>query len=94
MTDLLVNFDGLATIAMDIQSSAGRIETRLAQLDSDLRPLRSAWTGDAALAYERGRAEWTQAISDMKSMLSEVGRAVDHAQHEYLRTERRNQARW
>jgi 6 kDa early secretory antigenic target len=94
MSDLKVNFGGLATAAADIQSSAANIESRLNDMDSSLQPLRASWTGEAATSYEAAKARWTQAISDMRTLLAEVGRAVSTSGDDYQATERNNAARW
>ncbi|WP_028050050.1 WXG100 family type VII secretion target [Cellulomonas sp. URHD0024] len=94
MSDLKVNFGGLATAAADIQSGATQIEARLADMDQSLAPLRANWSGEAAASYEAARAKWTAAISDMKALLADVGRAVSSSGEDYQSTERSNAARW
>ena len=94
MSDLKVNFGGLATAAADIQAGAGQIEARLNDLDQSLQPLRANWSGEAAASYEAARAKWTAAISDIKVLLNDVGRAVDASGQDYQATERSNASRW
>jgi len=94
MSDLKVNFGGLATAAADIQSGASHIESRLNDMDSSLQPLRANWSGEAATSYEAARAKWTAAITDMKALLAEIGRAVATSNDDYQATERANAARW
>lgn len=94
MSDLKVNFGGLATAAADIQAGAGQIEARLNDLDQSLQPLRASWSGEAAASYEAARATWTAAITDIKVLLADVGRAVDASAQDYQATERSNAARW
>jgi 6 kDa early secretory antigenic target len=94
MSDLKVNFGGLATAAADIQSGATHIESQLNDLDSSLAPLRANWSGEASAAYEAARAKWTSAITDMKALLADVGRAVSTSGEDYQSTERSNTSRW
>ena len=94
MSDLKVNFGGLATAAADIQAGARQIEARLADMDSSLQPLRANWSGEAASSYEASRAKWTAAIEDMKALLADVGRAVSTSGVDYLSTEKSNASRW
>ncbi|MGF1662898.1 MAG: WXG100 family type VII secretion target [Kineosporiaceae bacterium] len=92
--EMRVNFGALETTAADIQGSAGRIRGRLDQLDSELAPLRSDWTGAASEAYQVAKAEWTKAITDMQQVLTQLGAAVSASNTEYQATERANQSRW
>ncbi|UJP39874.1 WXG100 family type VII secretion target [Cellulomonas palmilytica] len=94
MSDLKVNFGGLSTAAADIQSGASHIESKLNDMDSSLQPLRANWSGEAAGSYEAARAKWTAAITDMKALLAEIGRAVATSNDDYQATERANAARW
>lgn len=92
--ELRVTFGALDTAAGDIQASANQISGRLGQLDSELAPLRSDWTGDAQTAYEAAKAEWTRAMTDMQTLLSQVGTAVTQSNTDYQSAERANLARW
>jgi WXG100 family type VII secretion target len=94
MSDLKVNFGGLSTAAADIQASASNIESRLNDLDASLQPLRANWSGEASTAYTAAKAKWETALSDMKALLADVGRAVSTSGEEYQSTERNNAARW
>jgi WXG100 family type VII secretion target len=94
MSDLKVNFSALSTASADITSGAGQIEARLAEMDKSLQPLRANWTGEASSSYEASKAKWTAAITDMKALLADIGRAVDTSGQDYQSTERSNAARW
>jgi len=94
MSDLKVNFGGLSAAAADIQASANNLESRLAELDRSLQPLRANWSGEASSAYEAAKAKWTAALTDMKALLADVGRAVSTSGDEYQSTERANASRW
>lgn len=94
MSNLKVNFGALSTAAADITTGANQLEQTLANMDRSLQPLRANWTGEASNSYEAARAKWTAAISDMKLLLADVGRAVDTSGQDYHATERSNAARW
>ncbi|MFI2754394.1 WXG100 family type VII secretion target [Cellulomonas sp. P22] len=94
MSNLKVNFGGLQTAAADIASGANQIESRLADMDRSLQPLRANWTGAAAESYEASKASWTAAITDMKALLADIGRAVAASGEDYQATERANAQRW
>lgn len=94
MSDLKVNFSALSTAAADITAGASQIEAKLAEMDRSLQPLRANWSGEASSAYEASKAKWTAAITDMKALLADIGRAVDTSGQDYQATERSNAARW
>jgi early secretory antigenic target protein ESAT-6 len=92
--EMKVNFGALDAAAADIQGSANQIRARLDQLDRELAPLRSDWTGAASEAYQVAKTEWTRAITDMQQLLQQVGTAVTTSNSEYQAAERANQGRW
>ena len=94
MSDLKVDFAALSIAAADIRAGAGKLEATLADMDAALQPLRASWTGEAAASYEASKARWTAALTDMKALLAEIGRAVDASGQDYQSTERTNASRW
>lgn len=94
MSDLKVNFGALATAAADISSGANKIEAKLAEMDRSLQPLRANWSGEASASYEGAKTKWTTAITDMKALLADIGRAVQTSGQDYQSTEKSNAARW
>lgn len=94
MSDLKVNFSALSTAAADITTGAGRLESTLADMDSQLATLKANWVGDAASAYDGAKVKWTAAITDMKTLLAQIGATVDTSGQDYQATERGNAARW
>jgi WXG100 family type VII secretion target len=94
MSDLKVNFGGLSTAAADIQAGANNVESRLAELERALQPLRANWSGEASNAYEAARTKWSAALTDMKALLADIGRSVSTSGDDYQSTERTNTSRW
>ena len=91
---LKVTFGALDTAAGDIRNGANAIQGRLDRLDSELAPLRADWTGAASESYQRAKAQWTAAITDMQALLAQVGTAVDQSNADYQTAESQNTARW
>lgn len=94
MSDLKVNFSTLSAAAADINSGANQLEATLGDMDAQLQSLRASWTGESAAAYQGAKAKWTTAITDMKTLLTQIGSAVDTSGQQYQATERGNTARW
>lgn len=89
-----VNFGALDTASADIQNSANQVQGRLDQLDRELAPLRSDWTGSASEAYQVAKAQWTQAMVEMQQVLAQIGTAVGTSNQNYQSAERANTSRW
>ena len=56
MSDLKVNFSALATASADITAGANQIESRLADMDASLQPLRArsrGWQAQRSLVRKR-----------------------------------------
>lgn len=94
MSDLKVNFSALSTAASDIGSGANQLEAILDEMDRSLQPLRANWSGEASASYEASKAQWSAAITDMKALLADIGRAVTSSNDDYQSTERANAQRW
>ncbi|WP_149203951.1 WXG100 family type VII secretion target [Actinotalea subterranea] len=94
MSDLKVNFSSVNAAAADIGTGANQLEATLAAMDRSLQPLRANWSGEAASSYEAAKAKWTAAITDMKALLSDIGRAVDTSGQDYQSAESSNAKRF
>lgn len=88
------NFAALDTAASDIMNSGKQIESRLDELDRQLAPLRSDWTGAASEAYTHSKQQWTKAIQDMNLLLNDIGRAVSQSGSDYSGQENANRNLW
>lgn len=89
-----VNFGALDTAAADIKSSGRALESRLDELDRQLAPLRSDWTGAASESYAQSKAQWTKAIQDMNLLLGDIGNAVTQSGQGYSGAESSNNNLW
>lgn len=94
MSDIKVDFGGVSTATADISTGANAISAALDAMDSQLQPLRQAWTGEASQAYEVAKSKWNSALSDMKALLTDIGSAVDQGGQDYQQTEKNNTNRW
>ncbi|WP_147916936.1 WXG100 family type VII secretion target [Ruania zhangjianzhongii] len=88
------NFGGIATASADIIGGANKIESQLNDMDSRLAPLRADWTGAAAESYQQAKAKWTQAITEMKQLLTEIGSQVGRDGEEFQGADTRNAQRF
>lgn len=84
----------ISAASADLKSSASRLGSRLEQLESDLVPLRSEWTGEAAVAYQAAKAKWDAALGEMNELLNAIGLQVDSSGQEFVATDQSNAARF
>ena len=56
--------------------------------------MRANWSGEASNSYDAAKTKWTTAITDMKALLADIGRAVQTSGQDYQSTEKSNAARW
>ncbi len=59
----------------------------LAQLETDLRPLESDWTGAASDSYQQRIEEWREGLADMAATLNGIGTMVSSGSSDYGETE-------
>lgn len=89
---LRVDHGGLETAAADLMTAVKNIDNRLTQLENELAPLRSDWTGQAQAAYTTAKGQWDQAMEDMRGILGSVGQAVSSSNDEYRSADQRGAA--
>lgn len=94
MDGIRVDHAALATAAQDLMTAAKNIETRLDQLEGDLRPLESQWSGSAREAYRRAQQQWDQAIDEMVLLLRDVSRTVETSNADYRSADVRGAGRF
>lgn len=78
-----VDHGALDEASQDLLTAAKNIDGRLNALESELKPLRENWTGEAKHSYDVSKAKWDQAIAEMIALLQEVGQAVSVSNQEY-----------
>ena len=91
---VLVTFAALAEAAQTIQSTYNNLNTKLQDLESQLKPVVSTWTGAASENYQVQQAKWDQAQTDLNSVLQAIGKAVEGAHDAYNQTESANAQHW
>src|SRR5262245_48993158 len=89
-----VNFGGLDAGAEAIKGSAAKIASSLEDLKSDLAPLKTEWTGQAAETYAGHQAKWDQAAGDLQQVLASIATALHVANEDYRDGELQNTNRW
>lgn len=89
-----VDFGSLDAVAQNIKGRVKVVETRLNELDRQLGPLRTDWTGAASEAYEQTKATWSRDIGRMNDLLARIGQAVELSRAGFAQAEQDNVACW
>lgn len=74
---------GLDRTADDLMAIVNAVDARLRRLEQDLRPLSTAWVGDAQQAYVAAKTRWDGAISDMRDLLRQTSGQVAESNAAY-----------
>lgn len=74
---------GLERTADDLMAIVNAMDARLRRLEQDLRPLSTAWVGDAQRAYLTAKARWDGAVSEMGDLLRQTSIQVAQANAAY-----------
>jgi WXG100 family type VII secretion target len=91
---VLVTFAALAEAAQTIQSTYNNLNTKLTDLESQLKPVVSTWTGTASENYQVQQQKWNSAQTDLNTVLQAIGKTVEAAHDAYSQTEAANAKSW
>jgi WXG100 family type VII secretion target len=80
---------GLDRAAEDLVGVVDRIDRRLEQLEQELRPLRTAWVGEAQQAYAVAKQRWDTAIAEMRDLLLDTSHQVARSNSSYREADAR-----
>lgn len=91
---VLVTFAALAEAAQRIQQTSSSLNQKLSDLENQLKPVVSSWTGQASENYQVQQQKWNQAQTDLTNVLQAIGKAVEAAHDAYTQTEQTNAGAW
>lgn len=94
MSEVRVDFGALGSGAAGILSTYRALQGTLENLESQLSPMVSTWTGDAREAYFMQKKKWDDASASMAAILQQMGQAVDQAHTNYQAAENSNKSLW
>ena len=80
---LVVNHGGLNEVTDHLYKMVKDIDDRMNNLESDLAPLQSEWSGNAQGAYIQAKTKWDTAIAEMRQLLGDTGTTVGQSNQEY-----------
>jgi early secretory antigenic target protein ESAT-6 len=88
VANITVNFESIAGLASSLGSASDGMQQTLDQLEANLDPLRTQFTGEAAEAYQIAKAKWASQMTQMTAFLASISNAAASAGKAYTATER------
>ena len=86
---LLVDHAALDQAAQDLSAAVRAIDGRMNDLENELRPLQSDWTGQAKGQYEISKQRWNTAIYEMLTVLGQTSTSVTQSNSDYIAADQR-----
>jgi WXG100 family type VII secretion target len=80
---LVVNHAGLNEVTDHLYKMVKDIDDRMNNLERDLAPLQSEWSGNAQAAYNHAKTKWDTAIAEMMQLLNDTGSTVGQSNVDY-----------
>ncbi len=94
MDTVEVNFEGLSSGAQGINGVYRNLVGTLENLESELKPMVSSWSGQARDSYFAQKAKWDEAAQALGQILAQIGSAVEGAHDNYHQAEQSNKSLW
>jgi 6 kDa early secretory antigenic target len=91
---MLVTFAAIAEASQNVNNTSNLLNQKLDDLQRQLQPLVSDWTGTAAENYQAKQRQWNQAQQQLTQVLSAIGKVLEQAHDSYSSVEKSNAATW
>ena len=69
MADILYNYGQIDQAVADMRAGVNSLNTKLEDMDSELKQLQSSWDGQAKRAYDASKAKWTEGMDGIVEIL-------------------------
>jgi early secretory antigenic target protein ESAT-6 len=94
MGEIHVQFESLAAGQEGIRNNYAKLTATLDQLESDLQPMISSWSGAAQESYLQCKRQWDEAALGLSQVLNNIGQAVGQAHENYTSAETAARSNW
>ena len=94
MPEIHVQFESLQAGEQGIRNNYAKLTATLEQLESDLQPMVSSWSGAAQEAYLVCKKQWDEAALALSQVLNNIGQAVGQAHANYTAAETAARSNW
>lgn len=83
-----VNHGSVAEGSGFMRQAVNKMQTRLEQLNNDVKALGAEWDGQAKDAYELAQREWNQEIAELNMLLQQSAVTLDQANEDWVNTDK------
>ena len=80
-----VGTDSVQHVEAQLSATLKKLQNRLDELDRQLGPIHSSWSGPAKAAYATDKIKWDKAADDMNLVLAQLKKAVGDAHETYVK---------
>lgn len=94
MQSMSVRPEQVTFLAGQIRNGSRNINTALEDLDTAVGKLRGLWDGEAKESYAQAQAEWTNSLSEMRLLLSQIADKTEAISAQYLATDKSSAGRF
>ena len=94
MGEIKVTFEALQAGQQGIQNNYQKLQATLEQLESDLQPMISTWTGTAQEQYMIQKKAWDDGAQSLALVLNNIASAVGQAHDNYTAAESAARNTW
>ncbi len=94
MAEIKVAFESLQAGQAGIHRTYSSLVSTLEDLENQLKPMISTWSGGAQEAYLTCKQEWDTAAANLSQVLNGIGQAVGQAHDNYQAAEQAARNNW
>jgi WXG100 family type VII secretion target len=94
MQSMSVQTAQVVGMAGQIRNGASGIRSELDNLDSKVRQLLSAWSGEAQTSYHQAQARWTKSLGELQALLERIASSTEQIAQTYDSSDGRNAGRF
>lgn len=94
MESMRVRPEQVTMLAGQIRGGSQGIRGELDRLESEVGKLRSAWGGEAQLAYDQAQQRWTRSLAEMQQLLSLIANKTEEISGTYVQRDQSSAQRF
>ncbi len=84
----------VTALSGEIRSGAQNIRAELDRLETAVGRLRSAWGGEAQVAYDAAQRKWTNSVTQMQELLGQIATKTEQISGQYVQSDRSSAGRF
>jgi early secretory antigenic target protein ESAT-6 len=94
MQSMSVSPAQVSSLAGQIRNGSQGIRTQLSSLESEVSKLRSSWGGDAQQSYDAAQKSWSQSVTQMQELLSQIASKTESMSQQYVQSDKSSAGRF